>query len=209
MEIDSIIDEIVKSTDKSLSKNEQIRYVYISLGKKLSVNVDFFFSISNKLENKNYSPEKIKEIYNQKEYTKFVICKSCSEILKIIFDKLGINSKIVRTIKKAHTEEMNLDFDLQHHFIACEGDDNKIYFLTLSADLGNIQMGYQTQHFANNISYIDNDGQQVYEGEKINNSVLPFSELRKIDEKIKYLDTYYSTSNKNETPMLDYKNRDL
>lgn len=210
MNIDNIIDNIINDMDKSLTKNEQMRYIYISLGKILSIDVDFFFSVDKKLEDKNYSIKELEQIYNHENSTTKIICKSSAEILKRAYDKIGLKSKLVRTINKTHVGDKDNGFDIHHHFLACQGDDNKIYFLTLSGDLGNIQMGYHTQHFANNISYTSDNGEQVYEGEEIKNSTLSFDEIRRIDEKIGYINTYYETTKKGKSyTKLDYNDKGL
>ncbi len=203
-ETEKIIEEIINGIDSSYTKNEKIRYVYLELGKRLSKDADFFFSVFNKLDKKNLSVEELKSIYNNENLTKKVVCKSCSKALKTIFDKIGIESQIIKTVKNNTIKDNNSTLDIYHYFVCCKGDDDKNYFLTLSADLGNIQMGYRTKHFANNIPY-SIDGQIVYQGGEILNSVMSEQEIESIDKKLGYLKNYYFKKNKGKVVSeLDY-----
>ena len=208
MEIDSIdklIEHVVETTDRSLPKLYQIRYVYLETGKYLQKNTDFFFSLKNKLGEDNYSNEMLKKLYNDDKTTDIdgwnkVVCRGTAIVLKRIFDELGIESKIVKTTA-TQENSLNLDFDIHHYFVAVsDGKDN--YFLTLNADLGNIQNHMQTKHFGNNISYIreDSDGvlRQVYEGEEIPHKVLSDDDLFNIDKKIGYTTKFMFIEHNNE-----------
>ena len=187
---EKIIDEIVSGIDSSYTKNEKIRYVYLELGKRLSKDPDFFFSLYNKLEDKNLSVSQLKAIYDNEDLTKKVVCKSCSKALKMCFDRIGIESKIIETTKSDIIKDNTAEADIHHCFVCCKGDDDKSYFLILSSDLDNIQMGYRTKHFAKNISYIL-DGEVAYKGEEIHNSVMTYEEIEEIDKKLGYLNNYY------------------
>ena len=50
-----IEDDIINSIKPEWNKDEIIRYVYLYIGKIISKNVDFFYSLGRKLEYKNYS----------------------------------------------------------------------------------------------------------------------------------------------------------
>ena len=76
-----IEEEIVKSINPSWNKDEIIRYVYLYIGKYISKNVGFFYSLGRKLENKNYDYKKIKSTYESKQIRNLsVICKSSAII---------------------------------------------------------------------------------------------------------------------------------
>ncbi len=124
MEIDSIdklIEHVVETTDRSLPKLYQIRYVYLETGKYLQKNTDFFFSLKNKLGEDNYSNEMLKKLYNDDKTTDIdgwnkVVCRGTAIVLKRIFDELGIESKIVKTTA-TQENSLNLDFDIHHYFV--------------------------------------------------------------------------------------------
>lgn len=186
--LDIIINTI--NSNPHWDKNTKIRYAYIELGKIVHKNVDFFYTLYNKLGNRNLTSIQLNEILNNKiGYS--VICKTTSEMLKYIFDNTGISSKIISTVKSDEYKDEYGTAIIKHYFLAVEGDNNKHYFLTLSADLANIQTGMKTEHFATNINYIVNDNIQIYEGERIDHSVMTEEEIQKLDQQIGYsLDKY-------------------
>ena len=94
---EKIIKEVIDGIDNNYTKDEKIRYVYIELGKRLSKDVDYFFSALNKLGDMNLSVSEMKAIYNNKDLSKKVICKPCTIALKKVFDRIGIESKIMMT----------------------------------------------------------------------------------------------------------------
>ena len=182
---------------------EKIRYVYITVGKYLQKDTDFFLSLKNKLGELNLSKDELYKIYNDdksvnsKDWNK-VICKSSAIILKRIFDKLGIESKIIET---TDVDNDYLEFDINHYFL-CVNDGVSNYFLTLTADLPNIQNGLRTEHFGTNIDYFredDNgDFKQVYKGDEISHRVISYNELKAIDKKIGYITLFSSFSGDKE-----------
>ena len=195
-----LYDEILKQIKNNIKQDwttlEKIRYVYITVGKYLKKDTDFFLSLKNKLGELNLSKEDLYNIYNDdkkinsKNWNK-VICKSSAIILKRIFDELGISSKIVETTDA----DEYVDFDINHYFL-CVNDGNSNYFLTLTADLANIQNGLRTEHFGTNIEYYREDSngdlKQVYKGEEIEHRIINPIELKEIDKKIGYT-TIFST----------------
>lgn len=87
MTIKEIIENVIKGLHDDWSTLYKIRYVYIELGKLLEKDTDFFFSVDNKLGEKNLSFEEIKNAYeNETKLSTSVICKSSSLILKMIYD---------------------------------------------------------------------------------------------------------------------------
>lgn len=201
LDINTIINEIADSVPSNLTTLEKIRYVYIAVGKILSKHTDFFLSLSNKLNKQNLSYQEISDIYNdeknQAESDTQVICKSAALILKKIYDKLNINSKLVKTFNCTELKNPNSpteQLDIYHWFLAAEDEENT-YFLTLAADLPFIQNGFKTEHFATNIPYINESGNQNYEGSQINNKYLSTTEIEALDKKIGYKQIWHEEHN--------------
>lgn len=197
MNLNIIINDIVSRVDKRWSTLEQARFAYVELGKYLQKNTDFFFSVDNKLQHNNLSFEEIENIYNgESTLSTEIICKSASQLLKAILDRLGIESKLVKSINNVIPySEGDKSIDINHWFLAIKDSDGVYFFATLSSDLPYIQMGMETKHFGSNIGYkkelSDGTVQQVYEGEEIKNKVISKETLRDVDIKIKYMREYY------------------
>ena len=212
--IGSKINRIINSVDETWPTIVKIRYVYIEIGKILQKYTEFFWSVNNKLGEKNFSIEKLRRIYeddkgdlNSSDWEK-VICKSAASILKIVFDRLGIESKLVKSTDSAKVvDEENTELLINHWFLAVK-DEECTYFLTLVADLPYIQNGLRTRHFASNIPYyrIDINGEkhQTYEGECINHTVIDNEKIKEIDIFLGYLNTY-TRNNDDGNPSLDWK----
>lgn len=196
-----IEDGIINSINPEWNKDEIIRYVYIYIGKLISKNVDFFYSLGGKLEYKNYSFNKLKRTYESKRINNLsVICKSSAIILKRIYDKLGIDSELMETVdyNQFTDQETNEKLDVHHWFLCVTGENSKKYFLTIIPDLFFIQFNMKTKHFANRIDYyreVDGKKIQIYKGPQINNTTLTDDEIEKIDEKIGYIIPYYIEEN--------------
>ena len=212
MDIESLVNEIVDGVNPLWSTLLKIRYVYIEVGKRLSRDTDFFFSVDNKLSKMNLSLQEIQDIYDC-EYGREnkVICKSASHILKKVYDRLGINSYLVQS--NNNYQELVRDGKsvarIYHWFLAVE-DENHTYFLTLNTDLPNIQMGLKTEHFANRIRYVkkvNGDLIQVYKGNPIKETVLGDELIESLDLEIGYINTSYdydANSNKLKEHRLQY-----
>lgn len=192
-----IEEEIVKSINPSWNKDEIIRYVYLYVGKYISKNVSFFYSLGRKLDNKNYDYKKIKSTYESKQIRNLsIICKSAAIVLQRIYKKLSIKSNLVETTQfnPFIDEESNETLEVHHWFLAVTSDNDRIYFLTIVPDLFNIQFNMKTEHFANNITYIrvNKKGEEEiqYKGPEIKHTVLSDEELTRIDEKIGYIIPY-------------------
>ena len=192
-----IEEEIIKSINPSWNKDEIIRYVYLYVGKYISKNVNFFYSLGRKLDNKNYDYKKIKSTYESKQIRNLsVICKSAAIVLQRIYKKLSIKSNLVETTQfnPFIDEESNETLEVHHWFLAVTSDNDRIYFLTIVPDLFNIQFNMKTEHFANNITYIrvNKKGEEEiqYKGPEIKHTVLSDEELTRIDEKIGYIIPY-------------------
>ena len=184
--IQRIIQEINSKTDWTL--NEKIRYAYLELGKVVHLNSEFFYSLYGIMhEDCKLSFTNLKEIYENEKPTYDVICKDCSRMLKMIFDGCNIKSDIKETIEVNQYYLENERFDIQHFFNVVEGDNGQQYFLSLVLDIPLIQLGLKTEHFGTNIVYVDDKGNQVYNGEEIKNIVLDPNYIKQMDEKIGYL----------------------
>jgi hypothetical protein len=203
---EKIIDEIVSNVNNNWNKDEKIRFVYIELGKKLVKNIDFFLSLDNKLGDKNLTIEQMKDIYDLKISSNKVICKTSAEYLHAIFNKIGIESNIEKTVEQDHVGNNENGFNINHFFVSCIGENNKIYFLTLTPDLVNIKLGFETEHFGKKMFYIDSfTNKQYYQGPEINCSEFDLDELKEIDIKLGYIKTSYLKKVKKEyIPFVDY-----
>ena len=185
------------------NKLEKIRYAYVELGKLVSKDVFFFYTIQNNLANGKeklqYDIDTIREIVNSTDRFNYkVVCKSSAEMLKYIFDHTGIDSEIKKTVKTEIYESEGQEVAINHYFLVATGDDDKKYFMTLNPDIHNIKINKRTSHFGNYIPYIqretlvDENGKkytssfQAYEGEEIKATCLSYDEIRQLDEKIGY-----------------------
>ena len=96
MNVNEIVNRVVFSVKKEWSTLEKIRFVYLETGKYLVKDTDFFFSMDGKLDDYNLSLEELADIYNNENplESNKVICRSSALILKKIYDRLGIKSKL-------------------------------------------------------------------------------------------------------------------
>lgn len=133
------------------------------------------------------SSEKLKQIHHRdKSYE--TTCLVTAKMLTYIYNKIGIEARIVPTSEVyKHRDVEGEVVDIYHYFVVAVGELNKKYFLTLNNDLHNIQCGFRTQFFGNQLDYLDKNGMPVYEGEEIDYTVMPKDKLKTIDQKIGYL----------------------
>lgn len=185
---------IVQGIDTNWSTLKKIRYTYLTLGKYLEKNTDFFLSVEGKLKELNIPSKRLKELYNalpnvlDQDWYK-VICRSAASILQYCLAKIGINSKLVKSTDSSPTYDNSME--INHWFLAVQ-DDDKTYFLSLAADLANIKNGLKTEHFARYISYKKTNREtgekiQVYEGEKIYETELSEDILYQLDQELGYV----------------------
>lgn len=210
MTINDAVKITLDGVNPEWSTLEKIRYVYVTIGGLIQKYTDFFFSVENKLGEKNLSLDEIKRIYRDKKETGDlkVICRSAAYILERIYTELGIESKLLKTNGIISAIQGEEEF-LIHHWILVVKDGENNYFLTLSADLAYIQMGMETRHFASNIPYIRKMGDkeiQVYQGEEIKPTVLDKATLREIDLKVGYLKNRYNYDEKYRSSKDSYYN---
>lgn len=204
MNINEIINNIVNSVNPDWPVLYKIRYAYVELGKYLQKDTDFFFSVDNKLGENNLSFQEISDIYNDEVVlSTSVICKSASKLLKMVYDRLGINSRLVKSINNV-IEYSDGENDISiNHWMLVVSDGEREYFCTLSSDLPYIQMGMETKHFGVNIPYTKelSDGTcvNVYEGEEVKHTVIPRDELKEIDIAIKYIKNFYKYDDSSHT----------
>lgn len=193
--VDKMIDSVLEGIDDKWDSLCKIRYIYLAIGKFLSKNVDFFFSIDKKLGELNLSLEKIGDIYNSEYGSEFsVICRSGANILKKAYERVGIKTTMVKTVAAKVLEN---GLEIYHYFLAAYDEKGNAYFLTIIPDIANIKMGFQTEHFAGNIPYervVNGENIRVYQGLEIKPTLLDNSELKKIDDKINcnFLEYQYS-----------------
>ena len=211
---------IEKQRNIKWSKLQQIRFLYLELGKYLEKNTDFF--LNDKLDELSLTNEERQAVYDNdllliadpekrgKIYQ--IICKSAAVFLQTGLNKLGVVNSKVHTILE---EE-----GIHHWFVVAQDDDKKQYFLTLAADLPFIKNNFPTEHFGTDFPLFDENGNQVYDpydledigivlgkitdecrllgenksGFGIKHEVIPEDELRKIDTSICHESLYESLS---------------
>lgn len=192
-DVDELIEKVINGINSNWTTNEKIRYVYIEVGKKLAKDITFFYSLGNKINEESLSIDELKKRYkNDKIVNNKVICKSAAMILKKIYDKIGVQCKLMQSSDYQVIGNEQESFELYHWFLCCNGDNNKKYFLTLIPDLMNIQNGWQTEHFATSISYYrseedEKSGKGSYFGERIYEEIMDSTELEQLDMRIGYL----------------------
>ena len=200
-ELNRIIDYINSRTD--WGKLEKMRYAYIELGKLIHKDVFFFYTIQNNLlngkEEFQYDIDTIDRLVNSTNAFDYkVICKNSADMLKYIYDHVGIECELRRTIKTDTYKSGDKEVLINHYFLVATGEDNKKYIMTINPDIYNIKINKKTSHFGTKIPYKVNEtitnenGEtqkvltQVYEGEEINGTPLSVEELRELDKKIGY-----------------------
>lgn len=126
-----LIDSIIKSIPNNLSDIEKIRYIYITLGKELNIDIN---TISSK--NETLSLNKITNLNNiwgalsKRSITKLSVVK----ILLYACSKIGIKSEIVST---------NIKGNMANKIYI----DNTFIVVNLFEDIANIKAGFSTEHF--------------------------------------------------------------
>ena len=200
MSVEDIINLAVSGIKDEWSNLEKIRYIYLTIGKYLSKDTDFFFSAEKKLGDLNSNIDELERIYNSLEGENFkVICRSASYILQRALAKINIKSKIIKDITTfSDYQENGKEFRINHFFLAVE-DDDKTYLMALASDLPYIQMGMKTRHFGSNIpQYLElrtGETVKIYEGEEIKHTILNDEDLIEMDKKIGYVNQYYNYDN--------------
>ena len=202
MDINDLYNKVAQGVDENWSDLYKMRYIYLAVGKYLIKNTDFFYSVDKKLGNQNLNISELSNIYNDEKNSGDlkVICKSAALILKYLFSKFNIESKLVQSTNKIIAMDDNENLDIYHWFLAAKDKDtNQTYFMTLISDLPYIKLNMSTKHFGNNISYLSSnaDGSvtQNYQGEEIKNTFIPPETLKKIDIDLGYINSYYNTKN--------------
>ena len=202
MKLESIKRDIIKGIDLNWPTIYIIRYVYVELGKYLSKDTDFFFSVDNKLEKHNISIDELKNIYNSDfGRNNQIICYSGCKILKSIYDTLGIKSDIIKSKLVRSIDRDGEVLNIYHWLLVAYDENNNGYFLSLSPDLAYIQEGMKTHHFAMNIPKVrlltNNNIENVYEGDEIKPTLLSDEEFRIMDAEIGYMNNYYKYDKEN------------
>ena len=203
MDINDLYNKVAQGVDEKWSDLYKMRYIYLTVGKYLIKNTDFFYSVDKKLGSQNLNINELSNIYNDEKNSGDlkVICKSAALILKYLFSKFNIESKLVQSTNKIIAMDDNENLDIYHWFLAAKDKDtNQTYFMTLISDLPYIKLNMSTKHFGNNISYLSSnaDGSvtQNYQGEEIDYNNLNSLDkwiLAKTDALIKDTDAKYDS----------------
>lgn len=198
-ELNKIINIINSS---NWSTDAKIRFVYVELGKLLSKNILFFYTLQGNLDGKDkqnlkLTSEQIGEILNSDEFSDTVVCKITAKMLAYVFDNTGIDYKFMQSARSdTYIDDYGNSVEIPHYFLCVMGANEQKYFLSLNADLANIQAGKKTLHFANDIPYVQRDPKdkklyKSYLGDEIIHTVLSDEQIEKIDNEIGYLNSYY------------------
>jgi hypothetical protein len=172
MTSEELIKKIVASVNPLWTDLEKIRYVYLEVGKELSKDADFFYTIGGKLGKKGLPLNKLVGRYNNMLPDDLkVTCYQGASILKEIYDELGIKSKIILSLNNNTVYKNGKDtYTFKHYFLDAQDEQGNHYFLTVVSDIPNIKMNLKTEHFAKHINYkkVINDQEiQVYDGPEI------------------------------------------
>ena len=200
-ELNRIIDFINSRTD--WGKLEKMRFAYIELGKLIHKDVFFFYTIQNNLlngkEEFQYDIDTIEQKVNSHNAFDYkVICKNSADMLKYIYDHVGIECELRKTTKTDVYKSGEKEVLINHYFLVATGDNDKKYIMTINPDIYNIKISKKTSHFGCKIPYkvyetiTKENGEkekvltQVYEGEEIDGTPLSPEELKALDLKIGY-----------------------
>lgn len=168
------IQEILKNAQRNVSKELQMRYIYLELGKIYRRNVNFFYGTD---------AEKA-EIYNRNFNINGdnidIICKSIGKDIYVkVFEQAGIKAKCVN-------KETNSPFP--HIDIIASPDEGKHwYYMNPMDDLYRIQGGLKTQRYGSRT--LKYDGLDYYTEEQ----------LREMDNRLgytyngMYMDEFFDT----------------
>ncbi len=208
MNLEQEIERIIYSTNNFWSDLEKARHVYIEVGKLVEKNSEFFLTQAKKLQNNSLSKEEMERIYDISEHMFEsadwfrVICRSGAKLLKIIYDRLNINSHMVKSIDYMRLNQE--DKVKVYHWILFLDINDKHYALTISHDLANIKNNYQTEYFGSKYPKANTRGEVLYDGEDLNFQEIDKNELESIDKKINYINSYYKQGNKYTALYDDY-----
>lgn len=126
--LNNIIDII--NSHEEWSKNVKLRYAYIELGKLVHKNVEFFYSLYDKLGDLNLDLDDFEAVLNNPEFTDNVMCRDSANMLKYIFDNTGISSEILQNCQVE--KYINLNNKSIRHLL--EVEDNELLLEVLPAD---------------------------------------------------------------------------
>ncbi len=198
MDINSLCQKVENQINPNWPSKYKIRRVYTALGQELAKNVDFFFSLEQKLAEKNMSLEDIKKVNDGEILEAYkVTCHSAALLLKRIYDDLKIPSQLLKAYQTAQYNIDNELVDISHWVLIVEDQDNKdvVYGETLVPDIPLIKQGMMTKQFI-----ISKRGSLDYNNphKEIDNETLAKArkELEEIDIATGYINTYYFTSKK-------------
>ena len=170
---DSIIAKIQEYGD--LSEDEIVRFIYLSLGKKIVFDTDWLFGTGDDDFGEIYynsgTEEKANNFINEDKWS--IICKDMAFILSYIGKKAGVNIEI----ESPCPSRVNR---FPHVYNKVTRKDGKEYYIDLFGDLSNIHMNSRTDFFGSRIDFKGN--------------LFKRDELEKMDMKLGYItkDRYYS-----------------
>ena len=158
---------IIENMPKNLTDIEKVRYLYLEIGKVISYNIEYIYSIDTRYAKDIYNEKITISSIERKNYQNKIIllCKQASEILNEALNKTNIKSKCV-----------GFEEGSQYHVDVLVNVHNKKYCLNLIKDIANIQKGLKTTGFA--------ASKKLYDG--TNCDTIKQDNLKIIDKKLGY-----------------------
>ena len=173
--LDKYIEELTRQIEEfgNLTEDEIVRFIYLSLGRKIAFDTDWLFDADDlgNIYKKSGTEEKANNFINDDKWS--IICKDMAFILSYIGKKAGVNIEVVGS--KASNKNR-----YPHVYNKVTRKDGQEYYVDLFGDLSNIHMNSRTDFFG---SKIDSKG-----------DLFSRDELEKMDMKLGYItkDRYYS-----------------
>ncbi len=182
MDIDNLEKKCRNEIPENLSEFEKARFIYIWLGKKLSLDENYFFG--DRVERKNIlrvsqNAKDISSLTNIIKDNK-VICVTATYLYTYMLQKSGINAFISYP-----------SFNNPHIYTKIILLDGRIIKADLQKDIHNIQFGLKTKYFGNDYEenyiiekndIIDADIKLGYIKNDYKNKIFKFIKLYRLDE---------------------------
>ncbi|MBQ2938256.1 MAG: hypothetical protein IJE05_05220 [Clostridia bacterium] len=158
---------IMENMPKDLTDIEKVRYLYLEIGKVISYNVEYIYSIDTRYAKDIYDEKITIDSIEKNNYQNkiMLLCKQASEILNEALNEINIKSRCI-----------GFEEGSQYHVDVLVNIHNKRYCLNLIKDVANIQKGLRTTGFATT--------RKLYDG--TNCDTIKQDDLKIIDKKLGY-----------------------
>ena len=140
--LDKYIEELTRQIEEfgNLTEDEIVRFIYLSLGRKIAFDTDWLFAeedVAGNIYNSAGTENKANCFINNDKW--IVICKDIAFLLEYIGKRFGINIETV--------DELSTNKPYPHVYNKVTRKDGKVYYLDLFEDLGNIHTNSRTDFF--------------------------------------------------------------